>query len=257
MPRRLRLRPAGLPLHIIQRGNNRAACFVDNGDRLVYLAQLASLARRFDCSVHAYVLMTNHVHLLLTPRAEDGASLMMKHLGQRYVQYFNRRYDRTGTLWEGRFRSCPVHSESYLLACHRYVELNPVRAGLVTRPDEYAWSSFRANAGDEESSFLVTHDELRHLGATREHRRAAYLALFEDQLAPAVIDSIRLATNGNTALGDRSFQTELEIQLGRRARRGKAGRPRARACPDSTEGQPRLLPADNPLPPPVAREDTE
>jgi putative transposase len=242
MPRRPRLRLAGVPLHIIQRGNDRAACFLQDSDRLVYLAQLALVARRFECSVHAYVLMTNHVHLLVTPGDHDSASLMMKHLGQRYVQYFNRAHDRSGTLWEGRFKSCLIHSEAYLLACHRYIELNPVRAGLVSAPGDYPWSSFGANAGGEELSFLVTHDELQHLGATPVQRSAAYRALFEDHLDPAVIGAIRDATNGNVVLGDRDFQADIESRLGRRTWRGKPGRPRG----EPASGPTRSLPLTEP-----------
>ena len=141
MPRRARLRFAGVPLHIIQRGNNRTACFFAEQDYRFYLHDLGELARRFECGVHAYALMTNHVHLLITPSATDSASLLMKHLGQRYVQYVNRVYRRSGTLWEGRFKSSLVQRQSYVLKCQRYIELNPVRAGMVPHPRDYPWSS--------------------------------------------------------------------------------------------------------------------
>lgn len=121
MPRRARLSVAGVPWHIIQRGNNRAVCFHAEADYWRYLDDLTEQSRRFGCTVHAYVLMTNHVHLLLTPAKADGAGQMMKHLGQRYVQYVNRVYRRSGTLWEGRFRSCLTQSEDYVLACYRYI----------------------------------------------------------------------------------------------------------------------------------------
>jgi putative transposase len=150
MPRRARLSLPGIPWHIIQRGNNRAACFHAEEDYRLYLDYLKEFSAKFDCAVHAYVLMTNHVHLLLTPEHIDSAALLMKHLGQRYVQYVNRTYKRSGTLWEGRFRSCLTQSEQYVLACHRYIELNPVRAGMVKKPQDYPWSSYSANAlGDE------------------------------------------------------------------------------------------------------------
>lgn len=142
MPRRARLRVAGLPLHLIQRGNNRSACFYADEDYTLYLHHLGELARKFRCAVHAYVLMTNHVHLLLSPVREDGPSLLMKHLGQRYVQYINKTYRRSGTLWEGRFRSSIVQERGYLLRCYRYIELNPVRAGMVRHPRDYRWSSY-------------------------------------------------------------------------------------------------------------------
>jgi putative transposase len=145
MPRHARLRIGGLPLHVIQRGVNRCACFGDESDYGVYLALLEELSTRYECAMHAYVLMTNHVHLLVTPPEPDGASKLMKHLGQRYVQYFNRRHKRTGSLWEGRFRSSLIDSEGYLMRCHRYVEMNPVRAGMVQRPSDYRWSSHGSN----------------------------------------------------------------------------------------------------------------
>ncbi len=128
MPRRARLAIAGIPWHIIQRGNNRSACFYDDVDYRKYLDLLEEQAHKHGCLVHAYALMTNHVHLLVTPERKDSAALMMKNLGQRYVQYINRTYCRSGTLWEGRFRSCLAQSEAYVLACYRYIELNPVRA---------------------------------------------------------------------------------------------------------------------------------
>jgi putative transposase len=145
MPRRSRITAAEVPVHIIQRGNNRGVCFFADADYEIYLTQLQVLASQFDCAVHAYCLMTNHVHLLLTPRQADGSALLMKHRGQRYVQHVNRSYQRRGTLWEGRFRSCLVDSEHYLLACYRTIELNPHRAGMVNHPRLYRWLSYRIN----------------------------------------------------------------------------------------------------------------
>jgi len=146
MPRRARLAVPGIPWHIIQRGNNREACFYDEMDYRYYLQALEEQADKYHCRIHAYVLMTNHVHLLLTPEETDSAALLMKHLGQRYVQYINRTYRRSGTLWEGRFKSCLAQDETYVLTCHRYIELNPVRANMVDHPRDYPWSSYRANA---------------------------------------------------------------------------------------------------------------
>jgi len=144
----------GIPWHIIQRGNNRSVCFHGEQDYQFYLHCLKEFADKFGCAVHAYVLMTNHVHLLLTPAREDSARLLMKHLGQRYVQYINRTYQRSGTLWEGRFRSCLTQSEEYVLACYRYIELNPVRAGMVMRPQDYRWTSYHANGLGKASAHL-------------------------------------------------------------------------------------------------------
>lgn len=145
MPRRARLAVPGIPWHIIQRGNNRSPCFYADEDYRRYLDTLAEQAVKYDCAIHAYVLMTNHVHLLLTPQQEDSAALLMKHLGQRYVQYINRTYRRSGTLWEGRFKSCLAQEERYVLTCYRYIELNPVRANMVARPEDYRWSSYHTN----------------------------------------------------------------------------------------------------------------
>jgi putative transposase len=225
MPRRPRLALAGIAAHIIQRGNNRGACFFADEDYALYLHHLEELARLFGCAVHAYVLMTNHVHLLLTPKEADGASLLMKHLGQRYVQYVNRAYRRSGTLWEGRFRSCLAGSESYVLACYRYIELNPVRAEMVAHPREYRWSSYKVNAEGKASDLITPHREYLRLAKDAAERRAAYRALFRSELDPETVKEIREATNGGYALGSTRFQAQIEAALGRRATRGKAGRP--------------------------------
>jgi putative transposase len=225
MPRRARLSVPGIPWHIIQRGNNRSVCFNAEDDYQFYLHYLKEFADKFGCALHAYVLMTNHVHLLLTPAREDSAALMMKHLGQRYVQYVNRTYRRTGTLWEGRFRSCLTQSEDYVLACHRYIELNPVRAGMVAKPQDYRWSSYHANGLGRANALLTPHDEYRRLGKEDTERREAYRALFRAHVEEALTDEIRDATNGNFVLGDKRFQDQIAQTLGRRVVRAKAGRP--------------------------------
>jgi putative transposase len=226
MPRRARLILPGVPLHLIQRGNNRQACFVDDDDRHAYLRWLGEYARSSSCRVHAYVLMTNHVHLLISCRDDDGPGRLMKALGQRYVQYFNRRYGRSGTLWEGRFRSCLIESEGYLLACQRYIELNPLRARMIKQPAEYPWSSYRAYAQGEPNPLVQPHPLYLALGVDPEERQGAYRALFQERLDPAEIDAIRHATNGNYALGGARFAEQIRAMLGRRVTPGKAGRPR-------------------------------
>ena len=180
------------------------------------------------CALHAYVLMTNHVHRLLTPGKADSAALLMKHLGQRYVQHVNRGYRRSGTLWEGRFRSCLTQSEDYVLACYRYIELNPVRAGMVRHPRDYRWSSYGANALGEADSVLTPQEQYVRLGRSEEMRREAYRDLFKAHLDAEVVAQIRGATNGNLALGNERFQKQIEAALGRRARRALAGRPQGR-----------------------------
>ena len=142
MPRPNRLNIAGLPQHVTQRGNNRQDCFIDTLDYDQYLALLGNACRKHSCEIHAFVLMTNHVHILMTPNTPDGASLVFRDLGRDYVRQFNKRHKRTGTLWEGRFKSSLVEEDNYLLACYRYIELNPVRARMVEDPSEYQWSSF-------------------------------------------------------------------------------------------------------------------
>jgi len=225
MPRRARLRLADAPLHIIQRGNNRSACFFAAADYLVYLHRLGELAQRYACAVHAYALMTNHVHLLMTSRRPDGASQLMKHLGQRYVQYVNRTYRRSGTLWEGRFRSSIVQVEHYLLRCQRYIELNPVRAGIVGHPAEYRWSSFGTNALGRRDGLVTPHQVYLELGADEASRRASYQELFESELEAGDVEQIRIAANAGYALGSERFRKEIALALGRRAGPGKPGRP--------------------------------
>ena len=225
MPRRARLRIADAPLHVIQRGNNRSACFFVDHDYGCYLHHLEELAVLHTCSIHAYVLMTNHVHLLLTPRRPDGASLLMKDLGQRYVQYVNRVYERSGTLWEGRFRSSIVQAETYLLRCHRYIELNPVRAGMVDAPGAYRWSSFGANALGHRGELVTPHPIFLALGPDDANRRTAYLELFRGELEPMELEQIRTSANAGYALGNERFRKEMAVALGRRAGPGKSGRP--------------------------------
>jgi putative transposase len=178
--------------------------------------------------------MTNHVHLLITPTTEGGAARLMKGLGFRYVQHVNRVYRRTGTLFEGRFRSSLIEGDRYLLACQRYIELNPVRAGLAADPGAYPWSSYRANALGVPDPLLTPHPLYAGLGETDEARRAVYRNLFVEALAPDVLTEIRTATNGGFALGDERFQREIAAMLGRRTWRGRPGRPRA---PERESGQ--------------------
>ena len=226
MPRRSRIIVSGVPIHVIQRGNNRQACFYTEEDFQYYLDWLQEYAGLTDCAIHSFVLMTNHVHLLLTPAEDSSVGELMKRLGQRYVQYVNRTYDRSGSLWEGRFRSCIAQQENYLLVCQRYIELNPVRAGMVEHPGEYRWSSYRANAQGEEMELLTPHPVYMELGHFQKERESAYRELFQEKLDAKVIDEIRQSTNGNFALGNERFKNEISKALGRRVSPGKAGRPK-------------------------------
>ena len=226
MPRRPRITLPDVPLHLIQRGNNRQGCFFAPDDYQTYLRWLEEYAAEARCAVHAYVLMTNHVHLVLTPCSATSAGRLMKSLGQRYVQYVNRTYRRSGTLWEGRFRSCLTQEAHYVLGCHRYVELNPVRACMVEHPADYPWSGYRANAQGEPSTLLTAHPLYSALGYDGPTRQSVYRELFRYQLEPGLVDQIRSATNGNYALGSPRFQEQVEAALGRRATRANSGRPR-------------------------------
>jgi putative transposase len=201
MPRPPRVVLPSVPLHIIQRGNNRIPCFASRSDYQVYLDMLRECAFDCACALHAYVLMTNHVHLLLSPSEGVSASSMMQRLGRRYVRYFNRRHARTGTLWEGRFRSSPVQDERYLMICHRYIELNPIRACMVDAPSDYPWSSYRSNALGQQNDLLTPHSLYTRLGADPGARQAAYRHLFSEALADETLDQLRQAGKGNRPLG--------------------------------------------------------
>ena len=214
----------GIPQHVIQRGNNRQACFGCDDDKAAYAHWLGEYACRHGVAVHAWVFMTNHVHLLLTPQTPTGVSVMMQSIGRQYVRYFNQAYSRTGTLWEGRFRSCPVEAETYLLTCQRYIELNPVRAGMVGDPAAYAWSSYRANGLGIKARLQTPHSLYLSLGNTVDNRCKAYRALFEDTVTPSAIAQIRLAVNKGMALGSPDFLQEVEELAGRRAHPEKPGR---------------------------------
>lgn len=226
MPRRARLAIAGIPWHIIQRGNNRSACFFTEEDYFYYLDQLQRQSIEFGCHIHAYCVMTNHVHVLLTPEATDSPSLMMKNLGQRYVQYINRRYRRTGTLWEGRFKSCLAQDEHYALTCYRYIELNPVRAKMVAHPQGYPWSSYAINGSGNVSDLITPHPSYISLGSNRTERLESYRQFLGQGIEERVLEEIRDATNGNFVLGDDRFRAEMEQVLQRRVSPGRSGRPR-------------------------------
>ncbi len=226
MPRRPRIILPNVPQHLIQRGNNRQACFYADEDYLSYLEWLKEYSDKSGCKIHAYVLMTNHVHLLVSSDNVEAIGAMMKALGQRYVQYINRSYGRSGTLWEGRYRSCPTQAENYLLACQRYIELNPVRANIVSHPADYRWSSYGANAQGEASAVIQPHALYGALGGDAVSRQAAYRELFRYALDIGLIDEIRRATNSNYALGNAAFALQVSEALGRRVTPGKSGRPR-------------------------------
>jgi len=211
---------------MVQRGNNRARCFSEDEDFMVYLALLRQLSLKSQCAVHAYCLMPNHVHILATPARTDSCAVLMKELSQRYAHYFNDKYGRTGTLWEGRFHSCVAESARYALACYRYIELNPVRAGIVLHPGLYPWSSYGANAGTCVDGFITSHPEFMALATDERARRLVYQHLMGQGLAPSVLGAIRDATNGGYPLGSDRFKSTLPLPPGRQIQRRRPGRPR-------------------------------
>lgn len=210
MARQPRFALPGYTQHVIQRGNNRDIMFVDEEDFQFYRDRLAHCCERFGCAIHAYVFMTNHVHLLMTPQTPKAISQVMQSLGRVYVQHFNYRYRRTGTLWEGRFKASVIDSDRYLLICHRYIELNPVRAGMVASPADYRWSSYACNALGTDDILITPHRLYQDLGRTADARCAVYRDLFAEALSAETLKSIREAANKAWALGNDRFRERVE-----------------------------------------------
>ncbi len=229
MPRRPRVHLDDVPLHIVQRGHNREPCFFTEEDYQGYLHWLGEALAESECALHAYVLMTNHVHLLLTPTKAEAVPKLIISLGRRYVQYINRTYRRTGTLWDSRYKSSLVQAETYLLTCQRYIELNPVRAAMVEDPAHYRWSSYRANGLGQPNSRLTPHELYHTLGPNEQERQASYRALFRAHLDHDAIDDIRLALNQNQPLGNERFYAKIEQMTGIRRGTKPRGRPRVKS----------------------------
>jgi len=205
VPRKPRLVIPNVPIHITQRGVDRCVTFVSDDDFALYLWMLRDASVQARCAIHAYALMTNHVHLLLTPADSEAPACLMRSLGQRYVRYFNDRYRRTGTLWEGRFRSTIVDTGRYFLACSRYIERNPVRAGIVDDPGAYYWSSYRRNASGENDAIVTPHSLYTSLGTNDDARRSAYRDLFATDTQPLEVPEIRTAPRARHTLGMTSY----------------------------------------------------
>ena len=226
MPRQARFDVTDLPQHVVQRGNNRQPCFHSESDFRIYLNYLRHACEDHDCHVHAFVLMTNHVHLLVTQSRLHGLSKMMQSLGRRYVKYFNAIHLRTGTLWEGRYKASLVSDDCHLLACYRYIELNPVRAGIVRHPREYRWSSYRCNSEGLADRLVAEHETYLSLGNDAETRRHRYRKLFDLDLESETLAEIRTCANGNLVFGSDGFKDKIERALNRRSRPGIPGRPK-------------------------------
>ncbi|VAW97244.1 Transposase and inactivated derivatives [hydrothermal vent metagenome] len=219
MARLPRFNIVGQPQHVIQRGNNRQLVFKKKTDYEFYLEKLKDAADKHDCNIHAYVLMTNHVHILVTPNTENGISKMMQMVGRYYVQYFNTRYNRTGTLWEGRYKATLIDTVNYLLTCMRYIELNPVRAkNLVKRPADYYWSSYLCNALGKGNAIITPQLEYKRLGKTAVERQSAYKKLFRNMISEQTLILIRENTNKAWILGDDKFIKRIEKKVNRAGR---------------------------------------
>jgi len=215
-----------VPVHITQRGVNRCAIFVDDEDREHLRQLLVAATKEEDVAVHAYVLMGNHVHVLATAPAPGALSRAMRHAGHCYVQSFNRRHRRTGTLWEGRFKSCLVDSERYLLEVYRYIELNPVRAGMVDDPERYRWSSVHANLGKRADPLITPHPSFLAVARTQEERQVAYRQHLRDGVKEEDLTAIRAHLHQERALGDWRFQAMVAKALNRPVECRPIGRPR-------------------------------
>lgn len=228
MARLPRLTLPGYLHHVIQRGNNRQSIVLDDTDRAALLDAVAENAQKYQVALHAYVLMDNHVHLLLTPETADGVPRMMQAVGRTYVRHFNARHGRTGTLWEGRYRSTLLQADRYLLSCMAYLDLNPVRAGLVTDPQHHAWSSHRLYIGQVADRRITPHPAYWRLGNTPFAREAAYAEMVRTGLSAAQVTAFTSTLLHGWALGDPGFMAELQAQTDRRVCQSRAGRPPAK-----------------------------
>jgi putative transposase len=225
MARLPRLTLPGYPHHLIQRGNNRQSLFVNPVDYQTMLALLDEYARKLDVDLHAYVLMSNHFHLLATPQTAAGLQRLMQAVGRRYVRYFNSTQKRSGTLWEGRYKSTLIQTDRYLLACMVYIDLNPVRAGMVSQARDYPWSSHGHYAGLRNDGLITPHNLVWELGNTPFAREAAYADLVQSGLNPSQQAALTDATLRGWALGDPSFVADLQKRTERRVAKISAGRP--------------------------------
>ena len=228
MPRKKRFYQPGVPVHVFQRGHNKDPVFFDDQDYLVYLRFLKAAADNLGCLIHAYVLMTNHVHLLATPQAENDISLLFQHIGRHFVPYINKTYRRRGSLWEGRHKGHILESEAYFLVCMRYIEMNPVRAAMVDHPGQYRWSSYTANAYGIDNAILQPHALYLALGETPEGRQASYRVGFDIETHPDEIELIRACLHSGTPLGNDRFKKKIESAIGSRVGYSKRGRPMVR-----------------------------
>ncbi|MCH9698547.1 MAG: transposase [Gammaproteobacteria bacterium] len=229
MPRKPRFYLPGQPTHVMQRGHNREAVFFADQDYLEYLRCLKQAADHYSCKIHAYVLMTNHVHLLLTPSKSESIGQLFQGIGRHYVRYVNEMYQRSGCLWQGRHKGNLIESQVYFLTCMRYIEMNPVRAKMVDHPAEYRWSSYAANALGNDNVILKPHDEYLSLGRTPALRQKAYQELFDVEVEPGSLGFLRKSLQSGTPLGSDRFKAQIETAVGRKLGKMSPGRPKKSA----------------------------
>lgn len=231
MPRKPRFFLPEIPAHIVQRGHSQEPVFFEEGDYKAYLHWLGEAAKRYDCSIHAYVLMTNHIHILATPKNKDGISRMMQYVGRRYVPYINHTYGTSGSIWEGRYKASIISDEQYLLTCMRYIELNPVRANMVNTPGRYRWSSYRANAQNADNHLITEHSLYLGLSRSRLHRSEAYKSLFKAHIENEELTSIQASVQTGTPLGNDYFKAKIERKLKLKVGQDRRGRPKRALTP--------------------------
>jgi len=226
MPRKPRFFLPNIPVHVVIRGNARQVVFAEDTDRKVYLDWLKAATEKEKVNIHAYVLMDNHVHILLSTNEPHNISRVMQHIGRKYVPYFNHKYGKSGTLWEGRFKGSMIESEQYLLCCYRYIELNPVRANMVKRPEEWRWSSYACNAYGEKDKLIKPHEVYLMIHKDKNKRVDYYRGSFKQVLEPSLINDLRSAVQTGTPLGNDRFKEEVEQLLGVKVGYAKRGRPK-------------------------------
>jgi putative transposase len=226
MPRRPRQYLPGMPYHIVQRGNNREACFFHIDDYDQYLHLLKTMMKRYGVQLHAYVLMTNHVHLIMTPEATDSISLVTKAVGSSYARYMNVTYKRTGSLWEGRHKASVIDSDNYLMVCYSYVELNPVVAKMVDQPEEYQWSSYTCNGWGDVSALITPHEVYLRLSPDVDERLRYYRTIVAEGISDAELLEVRRATHYCQPLGNEKFKKQIENKIGNKLGYMKPGRPK-------------------------------
>ena len=225
MPRKPRFYLPSVPVHLVQRGHCRDPIFFDRQDYVTYLHWVLVSSKKYNIAVHSFVLMTNHVHFLVTPRVGVDVSLFMQYIGRRYVPYINHKYGRSGSLWEGRYKASLVQVEDYFLKVMKYIELNPVRANMVDVPSHYRWSSFCHNSGMKQIKFIEHHPCYLSLGLNTAERVRSYIGLFQYDLAPQDMKHIRDTWQTGTPLGNDAFIDKIEQQLAKKVGQARRGRP--------------------------------